>query len=74
MRKETAPTTKPSKIHWHDIKKFGYPEPGLRKLEAGIDRVFLVKTDDGLKTSWMLEDGSGFSELGGSAPIEWAYY
>lgn len=65
---------KSSKIHWHNIAKHGFPPRELRIDANGLERVFLVKTECGLRTSYMFEDGSGFSDIdGGWAALEWAY-
>ncbi|HDS0957137.1 TPA: hypothetical protein QDZ28_000783 [Pseudomonas putida] len=64
---------KPTRIHWHPIDKFGLPPRELRKTDQGLDRTFMVKTDEGLKASSMFEDGSGFEDLGTGVPIAWAY-
>ncbi|MGP0171281.1 hypothetical protein ACSVIJ_05285 [Pseudomonas sp. NCHU5208] len=63
----------PSKIRWYPIDVNGLPPKQLRKTEHGIDRIFLVKTDEGLKASSMFEDGSGFSDLGVASAIAWAF-
>ncbi|MEG0868213.1 MAG: hypothetical protein RSD49_08025 [Hafnia sp.] len=67
-------TCKGSKIHWHDIQQFGMPPKELRKTSSGLDRIFLVMTDSGLRASYSFDDGSGFADLEfGIAPLAWAY-
>ncbi len=63
----------PSKIRWYPVDIHGLPPRDLRTTEQGLDRIFLVKTDEGLKASSMFEDGSGFSDLGDGSPMAWAF-
>jgi hypothetical protein len=64
---------KGSKIHWHEIATHGRPPFELRKDENGLDRIFLVKTDCGLRASHLFEDGSGFSDLEDCIALAWGY-
>jgi len=63
----------PSKIRWYPIDVHGLPPKELRTTEQGLDRIFLVMTDEGLKTSRMFDDGSGFSDLGDGSATDWAF-
>jgi hypothetical protein len=65
-------TVKVSKIHWHSIEKYGLPAPEHRKMDNGQERIFLVKTDCGLRASYLFSDGSGFSDLNDECALAWA--
>lgn len=66
-------TVKPSKIKWHDIKKYGLPPLEIRQMANGCERIFFVKTDCGLRASYLFQDGSGFSDLEDCIAQQWAY-
>lgn len=66
-------TPKPSKIKWHEISKNGLPPQEIRKMKSGLERIFLVMTDCGLRASYLFQDGSGFADLEDCIAQAWAY-